>query len=105
MNPLNIELGLGVLGLVLLLAESFALLSRKAVGYTAIAGLVIGLVLLVGGSCPCVPDYLQDFYLLDAAALFYKGLAIISTIAVLKFVRYGDMGWPRDVSNEPRSDG
>lgn len=83
MNPLNIELGLGVLGLVLLLAESFALLSRKAVGYTAIAGLALALVLLVGGSCPCVPDYLRDFYVVDRAAMFYKGLAIISGIAVL----------------------
>lgn len=38
-------------------------------------------------------------------ALVYALINFISTIAVLKFVRYGDMGWPRDVSNEPRSDG
>jgi NADH-quinone oxidoreductase subunit N len=83
MNPLNLELGIGVLGLVLLLAETFSLISRKAVGYAALGGLVLALVLLVSGSCNCVPAYLSDFYVLDSAALFYKGLAIISTIAVL----------------------
>lgn len=36
-------------------------------------------------------------------ALAYALINFISTIAVLKFVRYGDLGWPRDSSDEPRS--
>lgn len=44
------------------------------------------------------PDFLD-------IALVYALINFISTIAVLKFVRYGDMGWPRDVVDESRADG
>lgn len=40
------------------------------------------------------PDFLD-------IALVYALINFVSTIAVLKFVRYGDMGWPREVSEEP----
>jgi len=34
-------------------------------------------------------------------ALVYALINFIGTIAVLKFIRYGDMGWPRNVPDEP----
>lgn len=36
------------------------------------------------------PDFLD-------IALVYALINFIGTIAVLKFIRYGDMGWPRNV--------
>ena len=40
------------------------------------------------------PDFLD-------IALVYALINFIGTIAVLKFIRYGDMGWPRNVPDEP----
>jgi multicomponent Na+:H+ antiporter subunit F len=34
-------------------------------------------------------------------ALVYALINFIGTIAVLKFIRYGDMGWPRNAPDEP----
>ncbi|MDS4070665.1 MAG: monovalent cation/H+ antiporter complex subunit F [Candidatus Competibacter sp.] len=56
------------------------------------------LIIAVLGFMAGRPDFLD-------IALAYALINFISTIAVLKFVRYGDMGWPRDVSDEPRRDG
>ncbi len=84
MNPLNIELGLGVLGLLLLLAEPFLNSSRKVLAYVAIAGLLVALLTLItSGGSMSVPATMQEFYIADALALFYKGVAIISTLAVI----------------------
>jgi multicomponent Na+:H+ antiporter subunit F len=40
------------------------------------------------------PDFLD-------IALIYALINFISTIAVLKFIRYGDMGWPRASDHIP----
>ena len=56
------------------------------------------LIIAVLGFMAGRPDFLD-------IALVYALINFISTIAVLKFVRYGDMGWPRDVVDEPRADG
>jgi NADH-quinone oxidoreductase subunit N len=83
MSPLSIEVFLGALALVLLLVDSFAPVPRKVIGYAAIAGLIAALVALF--CCPqgAVPPGLQEFYRVDSLALFYKGLALVSTLAVL----------------------
>ena len=39
------------------------------------------------------PDFLD-------IALVYTLINFISTIAVLKFIRYGDMGWPRRIDSD-----
>jgi multicomponent Na+:H+ antiporter subunit F len=39
------------------------------------------------------PDFLD-------IALVYALINFISTIAVLKFIRYGDMGWPRRMDSD-----
>ena len=83
MNPLNIELGLGLLGLLLLLAEPFVS-SRKVLAYVAISGLLVALLtLIVAGAGFAVPASVQEFYIVDKLALFYKAIAIISTLTVI----------------------
>ena len=46
------------------------------------------LMIAVMGFLSGRPDFLD-------IALIYALINFISTIAVLKFIRYGDMGWPR----------
>jgi multicomponent Na+:H+ antiporter subunit F len=60
-------------------------------------GTLTVLIIAVLGFMAGRPDFLD-------IALVYALINFISTIAVLKFVRYGDMGWPRDVPDPPRSD-
>ncbi|WP_009964430.1 NADH-quinone oxidoreductase subunit N [Verrucomicrobium spinosum] len=83
MSPLSLELGLGLLGLVLLLVESFANMPRKLIAYAAIGGLLAALAVVVSGAAGSVPDSLQEFYVVDPLALFYKGFAIIATLATI----------------------
>jgi NADH-quinone oxidoreductase subunit N len=84
MNTLSLELGLGVLGLLLLVAESFSFIPRKSIAYVALAGVGAALVLLVTcASGGAVPAGLQEFYVVDRLALFYKGLALVSTLVVI----------------------
>lgn len=83
MSPLSLELGLGFLGLVLLLVESFASVPRKLIAYAAIGGLLAALAALVSGAVGTVPESLQEFYVVDSLALFYKGFAVIATLATV----------------------
>ncbi|WP_038165215.1 NADH-quinone oxidoreductase subunit N [Verrucomicrobium sp. BvORR106] len=83
MSPLSLELGLGLLGLVLLLVESFASVPRKLIAYAAIGGLLAALAVIVSGAAGSVPPSLQEFYVVDPLALFYKGFAIIATLATI----------------------
>jgi len=83
MNPLHLELGLGVLGLVLLLVESFATIPRKTLASASIGGLSLAFILLCFGTGnTAIPDYLKEFYVIDSLAIFYKGFAILSTLCV-----------------------
>jgi len=52
------------------------------------------LMIAVMGFLSGRPDFLD-------IALIYALINFISTIAVLKFSRYGDMGWPRGGDNLP----
>ena len=51
--------------------------------------LIIAVLGFMGGR----PDFMD-------IALVYALINFIGTIAVLKFIRYGDMGWPRNVPDE-----
>jgi NADH-quinone oxidoreductase subunit N len=83
MTSLHIETGLGVLALFLVLAESFAWLSRRTIAGVAIAGLTLAFILLFQCGTNPVPASLQAFYATDKLAIFYKGLAVLSTLCVL----------------------
>ncbi|HSI63981.1 MAG TPA: proton-conducting transporter membrane subunit, partial [Candidatus Saccharimonadia bacterium] len=83
MSPLSLELALGVLGLVLLLVESFTRVPRKTLAYGAIGGLTLALLILVFGGAKGQTPGMEDFYAVDALALFYKGIALIATIATI----------------------
>ncbi len=83
MSTISLEVFLGALALVLLLVETFATVPRKLIAYAAIGGLLAALVALFFCAKGAVPPTLVEFYKVDSLALFYKGLALISTIAVL----------------------
>jgi multicomponent Na+:H+ antiporter subunit F len=56
-------------------------------------GTLTVLIIAVLGFMTGRPDFLD-------IALVYALINFISTIAVLKFVRYGDMGSPRDIDDD-----
>lgn len=60
-------------------------------------GTLTVLLIAVLGFMTGRPDFLD-------IALVYAFINFISTIAVLKFIRYGDMGWPRNVPDEAQDD-
>lgn len=60
-------------------------------------GTLTVLLIAVLGFMSGRPDFLD-------IALVYAFISFIGTLAVLKFIRYGDMGWPRNIAEEPRDD-
>ncbi|MEI6536713.1 MAG: proton-conducting transporter membrane subunit, partial [Verrucomicrobiaceae bacterium] len=82
MSPLSIELSLGVSALFLLLLESFNMVPRKSIAHAVIALLVAALTALIFSPTSTVPPSIAEFYQLDSLAYFYKGLALLSTLAV-----------------------
>ena len=82
-----------LLGLVVLMMDAFGPASRKHyLGFAAIGGLIFGLVLLFFAASPgnapegsAWPQWpmMERFYIYDRPAIFYKGLALLCTIAVL----------------------
>ena len=82
MSPLSIELSLGVSALFLLLLESFSMVPRKSIAHVVIALLVAALAALIFSPPAVVPTSMGEFYRLDNLAYFYKGLALLSTLAV-----------------------
>ncbi len=83
MSTLSLEVFLGALALVLLLVETVITVPRKMIAYAAIGGLLVALVAIFFCAKGAVPPGLVEFYKVDSLALFYKGLALVSTIAVL----------------------
>lgn len=60
-------------------------------------GTLTVLLIAVLGFVSGRPDFLD-------IALVYAFISFIGTIAVLKFIRYGDMGWPGNIAEEPQDD-
>lgn len=80
-----LEIAIVVLGLVLLMADAFATtLDRRRLGQAGLVGVaaVFG-ALLFGVDATHAAGPLWGFYAVDAAALFYKGLALVCTFFVL----------------------
>lgn len=60
-------------------------------------GTLTVLLIAVLGFMSGRPDFLD-------IALVYAFISFIGTLAVLKFIRYGDLGWPRNIAEEPQDD-
>jgi len=60
-------------------------------------GTMTVLIIAVLGFMSGRPDFLD-------IALLYALINFVSTIAVLKFIRYGDMGWPRNIRDAEEGD-
>jgi NADH-quinone oxidoreductase subunit N len=83
MSVFTLEASLAFLGLVLLLLEAFKPeISRRTLGYTAMAGTALALVLLPLCGTQ-LPEFMQPWHQIDTLALFYKGFALVITLLVL----------------------
>ncbi len=83
MSVFTLEASLALLGLVLLLLEAFRPeISRRTLGYTAMAGTALALVLLPACGTQ-LPAFMQPWHQIDTLALFYKGFALVITLLVL----------------------
>ena len=87
MSPIYLEAAVVLLGLFLLLVETFVTaIDKKLLGWVGILGLclVFGLSFFVTQAAPTavVPSY-QAFYSADAMAMFFKRFALLTTIIVL----------------------
>ncbi len=83
LSPLSLEIGLAVLGLVLLLVEAFTRVPRRTLACGALGGLTLAFLILIFGGAGAPAAHLKDFYAVDNLALFYKGLALLATIATV----------------------
>jgi NADH-quinone oxidoreductase subunit N len=83
MSVFTLEASLALLGLVLLLLEAFKPeISRRTLGYTAMVGTALALVLLPLCGTQ-LPEFMQPWHQIDTLALFYKGFALVITLLVL----------------------
>ncbi len=77
-----LEIAIVVLGLVLLMADAFADgLNRRVLGWVGLAGTAAVFLALFAVEKTSAP--LWGFYAVDSQALFYKGIALVSTFFVL----------------------
>lgn len=85
MSTHHIEFLTIALGLVLLMAEAFlAPRDKRVLAWAAAAGLTAVLVLLPFTDATALPATgVAPFYTADSYALFFKGMALLTTIAVL----------------------
>ncbi|MBK1833342.1 NADH-quinone oxidoreductase subunit N [Roseibacillus ishigakijimensis] len=72
------------LGLVVLLAEAFFPLKKKApLGWLSFCGLVVTLILLIFAKKEVSGPELERFYAVDNSAVFFKGFALVITALVI----------------------
>ena len=86
MSVFSIEILLVVLGVGLLLLEALVpTLTRRALASISLGGAALALVLFIFAdkSTEALPAFVQPFHQLDTLALFYKGFALVTTLAVL----------------------
>lgn len=86
MSVFSIEVGLALLGLLLLLLEAFVPnINRRTVALISITGVALGLVLFVFVSkdSASLPHFMQAHHQMDTLAVFYKGFALVITLLVL----------------------
>ncbi|MBK1854540.1 NADH-quinone oxidoreductase subunit N [Verrucomicrobiaceae bacterium 5K15] len=84
MQPHYIEFITVGFGIFLLMFEAFSSGNKSKLGLIAAAGLTLILILqCFVCTCASVPDWMSRFYHYDQVALFYKIIALVSTILVL----------------------
>ncbi|MBS0660455.1 MAG: NADH-quinone oxidoreductase subunit N [Verrucomicrobia bacterium] len=85
MNPIYLEAAVVVLGLVLLMAEAFApKVEKKTFAWLAVAGLLLVLAAtFFVDTAGLGKAAWQRFYAVDAAAMFFKRFALLTTVLVL----------------------
>jgi NADH-quinone oxidoreductase subunit N len=83
MTVFTIEACLALLGLLILLAESFMpQLTRRSLGLMAMGGTALALVLLTFAGTE-QPAFVAPWHQLDGLAFFYKGFSLVITLLVL----------------------
>lgn len=83
MSVFTIESLIALLGVVLLMVEAFMPgISRRTLGFTAIGGTLIALLLLAFAG-DAQPAFVAPWHRLDSLAFFYKSLALVITALVL----------------------
>ncbi len=84
MQPHYIEFITVGFGIFLLMFEAFSNGNKPRLGLIAAGGLTVILILqCTASSCAPTPDWLSRFYQYNSVALFYKIIALVSTILVL----------------------
>ena len=86
MCVLTIEIGLTILGLLLLLAEVFVpAITHRTLAALSMSGVALALVALAFASTDAasLPAFIQPYQQLDSLAIFYKGFALVITLLVL----------------------
>ncbi len=86
MNPLYLEVGVVVLGIVLLIAEAFAGAgAKRGIAYMGIAGLIgiLAATFFVDPAAMNAAAPYARFYSADTLAIFLKQFALLATIVVL----------------------
>ncbi len=79
-----LEILVVVLGVLLLLIDAFApLKDKRALSWLGLVGLGVIFVLLFGVDTTAGESSFWDFYAVDGTSLFFKGLAIVTTMAVM----------------------
>ena len=86
MSVFSIEVGLVLLGLVMLCLEAFVpTISRRTLGTISMVGVAVAFVafIFVSKSPESLPAFVQPYHQLDSLALFYKGFSLVITFLVL----------------------
>lgn len=84
MQPHYIEFITVGFGILLLMFEAFSNGNKSRLGLIAAGGVTIILVLqCMACSCNEIPEWMSRFYKFNSTALFYKIIALVSTILVL----------------------
>ena len=82
----SIEVGLAILGLLLLVLEAFVpTITRRTLAGISMGGITLALVLFIFCSkdAAMLPEFVRPYHQLDTLAVFYKGFALVITMLVI----------------------
>lgn len=81
--PYTFEVGVVIVGLVLLVADAFTKVDKRSLGYVAMSGLTFVLIMTFFAG-PIWPSIIpQGFYTGDSLALFFKQFLLLATILTI----------------------
>lgn len=82
----SIEVGLAILGLLLLVLEAFVpTITRRTLAGISFGGVALALVLFIFSNkdAAMLPDFVRPYHQFDTLAIFYKGFALVITLLVI----------------------